>query len=184
MNLLRRPARRVVLASTGAGRSPATISSCFAYLPADFGRAAGPAVLTRRASTGVRRVAVAADDEPCCSRDRESGRCRSVVAPGSPEGRCRHWRGGRGPHARPGAQQDDRIAGDLFHAIDNPLLRIPGRERGERSPTCACVPRETDRLVSRFVSTPPVSSVVQPIAAVVGPSERQKDADRLRYNCP
>jgi hypothetical protein len=43
---------------------------------------------------------------------------------------------------------------DLFHAIDNPRLRIPGRERGERSPTCASVPRETDRLVSRLVSNP------------------------------
>jgi hypothetical protein len=41
---------------------------------------------------------------------------------------------------------------DLFHAIDNPLLRITGRERGEPSPTCASVPRESDLLVSRLVS--------------------------------
>jgi hypothetical protein len=42
----------------------------------------------------------------------------------------------------------------FFHAIDNPLLRISGRERGERSPTCASVLRERDRLVSRLVNNP------------------------------
>jgi hypothetical protein len=46
---------------------------------------------------------------------------------------------------------------DRFHAIDNPLLRITGRERGERSPTCASVPPGADRLVSRVVSNPPFS---------------------------
>jgi hypothetical protein len=43
---------------------------------------------------------------------------------------------------------------DHFHAIDNPLLRIPGGERGKRSLMCASVPPETDRLVSRLVSNP------------------------------
>jgi hypothetical protein len=43
---------------------------------------------------------------------------------------------------------------DLFDAIDNPLRRIPGGERGERSLMCASVPWETDRLVSRLVSNP------------------------------
>jgi hypothetical protein len=42
----------------------------------------------------------------------------------------------------------------LFDAIDNPLLRIPGGERGERSLMCASVLWGTDRLVSRLVSNP------------------------------
>ena len=41
---------------------------------------------------------------------------------------------------------------DLFHAIDTTPLQIPGRERGEQSPTCASVPQESDRLVSSLVS--------------------------------
>jgi hypothetical protein len=54
---------------------------------------------------------------------------------------------------------------DLFDAIDNPLRRIPGRERGERSLMCASVPRETDRLVSRLVSNPSFCERDRPQAA-------------------
>jgi hypothetical protein len=64
---------------------------------------------------------------------------------------------------------------DLLLAIDNPLLRISGRERDKRSPTCLC-PRGNGPIGKQPVIRlrPASGEVVGPGTVVrIGPSRRR-----------